>query len=158
MWRIDGPEGNESAKIHDRIAPFVSGRGLDLGCGPWKLQVPKTGKDFCLGVDSIGESGGYFGQSDCVDVACDVTKLELFADESFDYIYSSHVLEDMPHPAAVLKEWWRVIKPGGNLILYLPLSKNVAKDLGLENWQDFYANKGEISQSPSPARLLSKGN
>lgn len=142
-WKIDGPEGNETAKVHDRIAPFVSGRGLDLGCGLWKLQVPKTGKDFCLGVD-----GSYFGQAECVDVTCDVTKLDLFSSESFDYVYSSHTLEDMQYPASVLMEWWRLIKPGGRLILYLPLAKNVAKSLGLPNWQDFYANKGEIGANP----------
>jgi len=83
-----------------------------------------------------------------VDVTCDVKKLDLFADESFDYVYSSHTLEDMPYPAAVLMEWWRVIKPGGRLILYLPLAKNVAKEMGLANWQDFYANKGEIGANP----------
>lgn len=142
-WRIDGPEGNETAKVHDRIAPFVSGRGLDLGCGPWKLEVPKTGQDFCLGVD-----GAYLGQASCVDVTCDVKKLDLFADESFDYVYSSHTLEDMPYPAAVLMEWWRVIKPGGRLILYLPLAKNVAKEIGCEDWENFYANKGEIGANP----------
>ena len=140
-WRIDGPEGNETSKIHDRIAPFVSGKGVDLGCGHWKLKVPKTGSDFCLGVDG---GAGYFGGAPDVDVISDVTKLELFADESFDYVYSSHTLEDMPHPIAVLMEWWRILKPGGNLILYLPLTKNVAKEIGLYNWQDFYPNKGEI--------------
>ena len=143
-WRADGPQGNETAKVHDRIAPFVAGRGLDLGCGFWKLKVPKTGKDFCLGVDSA-----YHGSAPDVDVNCDVTSLDLFTDESFDYIYSSHTLEDMPYPAAVLKEWWRVLKPGGNLILYLPLTKDVAKSLGREDWENFYPNKGEPLANPA---------
>src|SRR6266852_1539900 len=118
-WLATNPEGNETAKVRDRIAPFVTGRGLDLGCGFWKLKVPKTGKDFCLGVDMA-----YHGTAPDVDVNCDVTNLDLFTSESFDYIYSSHTLEDMPYPEAVLKEWWRLIKPGGRLILYLPLAKN----------------------------------
>src|SRR5258708_40221482 len=100
MWSAETSQGNETSKIHDRIAPFVPGRGLDLGCGYWKLKVPKTGKDFCLGVDMA-----YHGQAPDVDVNCDVTKLDLFADESFDYVYSSHTLEDMLYPQAVLLEW-----------------------------------------------------
>src|SRR5437879_9682166 len=108
-WRADGPEGNESGKIHDRIAPFVSGKGVDLGCGLWRLQVPKTpNNDWCLGVD-----GSYFAHGEQVGVNWDLTKLDIFTDEIFDYVYSSHTLEDMDYPAAVLKEWWRILKPGG---------------------------------------------
>lgn len=143
-WRADGPQGNETGKIHDRIAPYVSGRGLDLGCGWWKLKVPKISPgDFCLGVD-----GAYHGMAPDVDIHCDVTNLDLFADESFDYVYSSHTLEDMPYPGVVLKEWWRLIKPDGRLILYLPLAKAVAKELGLANWENFYPNRGEPHANP----------
>jgi ADP-heptose:LPS heptosyltransferase len=138
-YKIDGPEGNESAKCHDRIAPFVFGHGVDLGCGCWKLKVTKTQESSCLGVD------GGFSQMACqeADMIADVTKLSMFTDESFDYVYSSHTLEDMEYTEAVLREWWRLVKVGGNLILYLPLTRGVAKEMGLEHWQDFYPNKGE---------------
>lgn len=138
-WRPDGPEGNETSKIHDRIAPYVFGHGLDLGCGGWPLKVKKSRTHSCLGVD-----GGYSQFAvDHSDIVADVSKLDMFSDESFDYVYSSHTLEDMHYPEAVLREWWRLIKVGGTLILYLPLTRNVAKDMGLSNWQDFYPNKGE---------------
>jgi len=139
MWREDLNEGNETAKVHDRIAPYVFGHGVDLGCGCWKLKVEKTRDYSCLGVD-----GGYSPMA-CkeADVIADVANLAMFKDESFDYVYSSHTLEDMPYHEAVLLEWWRVLKPGGNLILYLPLTRNVARDMGLENWREFYPNKGE---------------
>lgn len=143
--RLDGPEGNESAKVHHRIAPFVSGHGLDLGCGLWPLQVEKTAANSCLGVDGGYAPWGCNG----AQFICDVQKLPMFADESFDYIYSSHTLEDMPTPEAVLVEWWRLIKPGGKLILYLPLTKNVAKELGREDWENFYPNKGENGANPA---------
>lgn len=140
-WKLGGPEGNETAKVHDRIAPFVYGHGVDLGCGFWKLAVTKSSKHSCLGID-----GGYEeqpGRAASCDVIADVTNLSLFTDEAFDYVYSSHTLEDLPYTEAVLMEWWRLVKPGGNLILYLPLTKRVAKEMGLENWADFYPNMGE---------------
>jgi len=41
-------------------------------------------------------------------------------DESFDYIYSSHTLEHVIDAGESLKNWWRVLKPGGYLLLYIP--------------------------------------
>jgi len=132
-------EGGETLKVHDRIAPYVFGHGLDLGCGSWKLKVEKTPSYSCLGVDAG------LSQASCkeADIIGDVSNLAIFADESFDYVYSSHTLEDLPYPESVLREWWRLIKPGGNLILYLPLTQSVAKKLGRKDWMNFYPNKGE---------------
>ncbi len=44
----------------------------------------------------------------------------LEADQSLDYVFSSHCLEHLAHWRAALHEWQRVIKPGGILYLYLP--------------------------------------
>lgn len=138
-WSPEQSEGNETAKVHDRLAPFVYGHGLDLGCGGWKLKVKTTREHSCIGVD-----GGY-SEFACneADVIADVSNLSMFQDESFDYVYSSHTLEDLHYPEAVLREWWRLIKVGGNLILYLPLTKTIAKELGREDWDSFYPNLGE---------------
>lgn len=141
-WRsaADGlPEGNETAKVHDRIAPYVIGHGLDVGCGCWKLRVEKSKDNSCLGVDS----GETFGPSTTADIVGDATELSMFSEGAFDYVYSSHTLEDIPYPEAALIEWWRLVKLGGNLILYLPLTRRVAREMGLENWQTFYPNMGE---------------
>lgn len=41
-------------------------------------------------------------------------------DETFDFVYSSHTLEHMVDVEVALMNWWRVLKPGGYLILYIP--------------------------------------
>ena len=149
-WRPEMSEGNETGKVHDRIAPFVFGHGLDLGCGGWPLEVKKTRETSCIGVD------GGFSEFACgvADVIADVANLTMFKDESFDYVYSSHTLEDMHYPEAVLREWWRLIKPGGNLILYLPLTRKVARELGREDWEGFYPNIGESGANVYHAKDL----
>jgi len=43
-----------------------------------------------------------------------------FNDNSLDFVYSSHLLEDFADWIPVLKEWVRVLKPGGKLIILLP--------------------------------------
>jgi ADP-heptose:LPS heptosyltransferase/predicted SAM-dependent methyltransferase len=113
VWRADDPQGNESGKIMWELVPYTRGRGLDLGCGPNKA-FPHF-----IGVDNYTATA-QFGTQMKPDVACDVTKLDVFGSASMDFAYSSHCLEHVADYQACLKEWWRVIKPSGFLVLYLP--------------------------------------
>jgi len=109
-WRIDDPQGNESAKIKWELVEYTNGKGLDLGCGPFK-----TFPHF-IGVDN----GHHWGMKG-VDVPVETCEdLSLFASQSMDFVFSSHLLEHIHDTKAALKEWWRVLKVGGYLIVYLP--------------------------------------
>lgn len=50
----------------------------------------------------------------------DAQFLKGLKDSTFDFVYSSHTLEHLVDPAIALKNWWRILKPNGYLILYLP--------------------------------------
>lgn len=41
-------------------------------------------------------------------------------DNSQDFVISSHVLEHFPDPIKALKEWYRVIRPGGYIFAIIP--------------------------------------
>lgn len=43
-----------------------------------------------------------------------------FKDDSVDFILSSHVLEHFYDPIKALKEWYRVIRPGGYIFAIIP--------------------------------------
>lgn len=45
-----------------------------------------------------------------------------FLNESLDFVYSSHLLEDFPPEdrKRVMAEWLRVLRPGGNLVILVP--------------------------------------
>jgi SAM-dependent methyltransferase len=47
-------------------------------------------------------------------------QLDLVPDYSYDFLLSSHNLEHFANPVKALKEWQRVVKPGGHLIVVLP--------------------------------------
>lgn len=49
----------------------------------------------------------------------DASKLS-FADDSFDRLIATHVLEHLYFPHEVLREWVRVVRPGGTVSLVLP--------------------------------------
>ncbi len=78
---------------------YCRGRGLDIGFGGDFLCDNCTGWDF--------EHG-------------DAQYLEGLGNGRFDFVYSSHTLEHMVDIEAALQNWWRVLKKGGYLILYVP--------------------------------------
>ena len=41
-------------------------------------------------------------------------------DNTYDFVYSSHTIEHLPDPSEAIRNWFRVVKPGGYLIIYLP--------------------------------------
>jgi predicted SAM-dependent methyltransferase len=57
-----------------------------------------------------------------VDYAGDCEDLSQFDSNAIEMLYASHVLEHVPYPrlAATLKEWHRVLMPGGKLMVAVP--------------------------------------
>lgn len=43
-----------------------------------------------------------------------------FYDNTQDYIYSSHCLEHIDYPVTIIRDWFRVVKPGGYIIIVVP--------------------------------------
>lgn len=115
VWRIDDPQGDEAGKVKYLVVPYTRGVGLDLGCGP-KKAFPHF-----IGMDS-GKDTELFGIQmkpdvvvpDCANIQDSVE------DESCDFIFSSHLLEHIEDYKAALKSWWKALKAGGHLVLYLP--------------------------------------
>jgi ADP-heptose:LPS heptosyltransferase len=108
VWTPETSQGYEAQKCRYRIASFLRGRGLDLGCGDEKVSPG------AIGIDCSGKAANLQ-----LDLSQDHA-LGLFSDGVFDYIFSSHCLEDFRATDAILAEWWRVIRPDGHLILYGP--------------------------------------
>lgn len=54
-----------------------------------------------------------------VDITCDIEKLP-FKDKSVDIIINIAVLEHVPQPEKVVKEFYRVLKKGGKIYLHFP--------------------------------------
>lgn len=78
---------------------FINGKGLDIGYGGDPIAPDVQGWDF--------EHG-------------DAQYLATLKDDTFDYVYSSHTLEHMVNAGTALENWFRVVKPGGYLIIYFP--------------------------------------
>lgn len=89
---------------------ILAQKGIDLGSGGDPIS------DNALSVD-ITDKPPYGGR---VDRILDASKSLPFKDGEFDFVYSSHLLEDFDNPFIVLKEWLRILKPRGWLFLLVP--------------------------------------
>lgn len=128
VWKREAPQGNESKKIKWELVPYTRGRGVDLGSGH-----SKTFPHF-ISVDNGNHAQfGWNIKPDIFVSTCE--KLDVFASQSMDFVFSSHLLEHIEEHEKALKEWWRIIKVGGYLCLYLP-------------HKEFYPNVGEIGANP----------
>jgi SAM-dependent methyltransferase len=84
---------------------------LDVGCGE------RPYRDLFENTRYIGINYGLEGASP--DVAADAQALPIAA-ESVDVVFSTQVIEHLPHPERMLREAWRVLRPNGSLILSGP--------------------------------------
>ena len=55
-----------------------------------------------------------------MDYVCDITNIPV-QDSSFDVIICTEVLEHVPEPIKVIKEFSRIIRPGGKVFISAPL-------------------------------------
>jgi ubiquinone/menaquinone biosynthesis C-methylase UbiE len=101
-------------------------RILDAGAG--ELQFKK----FCKHLDYVAQDfAQYDGQGDTkglqmgiwdqtkLDIICDITEIPE-PEASFDAILCVEVFEHLPNPVLALKEFSRLLKPGGQLIITAP--------------------------------------
>jgi len=108
------PYQSETSKVRNVVLPYCEGLGCDIGFGGDKIK-----KTNCLGID-LATPYAFTGQ-DKVDVTCDLFKEKIpFPDNTFDYVYSSHLIEDFEDTTKTLLEMSRVLKNNGNLIIVFP--------------------------------------
>ena len=97
-----------------RLRRYASGRLLDAGCGvmPFKRLLKDTLDEY--------HSIDIEKRLPEVDFVGDLQDMNGVAAESYDVILCTEVLEHVPRPERLMEEAWRVLKPGGKLILSVP--------------------------------------
>lgn len=88
------------AREPDFLRTYSSGCVLDIACGPDPIRPTAIPFDV--------EHG------DANDI------LNHLQEEAFDCVHSSHCLEHMRDVRHALGQWWRLVKPGGYMVLVVP--------------------------------------
>ncbi|MCU1367070.1 MAG: methylase [Ilumatobacteraceae bacterium] len=144
-WRT---VANSAAYLEGELVP---GRVvLDVGCGPGTITVDiaqRVAPGEVIGVDAsedvLREARAHandVGVNNVRFAAGDAYALD-FADDTFDVVHAHQTLQHVSDPVAMLREMYRVTKPGGvvaardadyaGMIWYPPLP-------GLTQWMDAY--------------------
>lgn len=90
-------------RMHENFyVRYINGKaGIDIGCADDPIDARFDHWDFSLG------SG-------------DATHMQGVPDGKYETVYASHILEHLHHPITALRNWWRILKPGGHLIVCVP--------------------------------------
>lgn len=84
------------------------GVGLDVGCGYDKMDC--THFPLVHNIDGYDQCLGNGNAQTLIDIP----------DNSYDFLVSSHCLEHMESPEDAIKNWIRVVKPSGYLVITVP--------------------------------------
>jgi SAM-dependent methyltransferase len=106
----------------NRLEPFrQKNHLLDVGCSAaFFLKLARDRKWGVQGVE-VSDFGVKFTRDELkIPVFQGFLQDAHFPDESFDAVFSSHVIEHVGDPVNLLKEMKRILRPGGALITVLP--------------------------------------
>lgn len=92
---------------------------LELGCGGTKTI------ENSVGVDRVpkGELIPHVGKISVADLTVDVTGVLPIEDKQYDVLIARHILEHCLDSIATIREWARVLKIGGQMIVAVPNEK-----------------------------------
>jgi hypothetical protein len=75
--------------------------GIDIGCQHDPLNETFRRWDILFGDD-------------------DATFMKGVKDDTFQTVYASHIMEHLNDPVTAIQNWYRILKPGGHLIILVP--------------------------------------
>lgn len=81
---------------------FIKGKGIDIGCAADPLTPDCDRYD-----DDLPGCG-------------DATLMHNATNAKYDWVYNSHLIEHLHDPSKGVRNWIRILKPGGYLIIYAP--------------------------------------
>ena len=93
--------------------------GIEIGASTQNSFALKRS----VNVDFSDEQGGLWQDKNCEPATVNIVAFgdDLpFKDNTLDYVLTSHVIEHFFDPVKALREWHRVIKPGGYIFIIAP--------------------------------------
>ena len=95
------------------LAHELQGELIDVGCAsqPYNLYFKHVEKKVNCDFDGGRGNVDFECSADCIPVEA----------ESFDSVLCTEVLEHTPKPDRVWQEFWRILRPGGKVLLSTPM-------------------------------------
>jgi ubiquinone/menaquinone biosynthesis C-methylase UbiE len=118
-WFVARRQAVHDLVVKARLAP--SARILEIGCSGGLLmeQFQREGFTDVQGIDISPAGVELCRKKNLTAQIMDAQHLD-FPDACFDFVTASDVLEHLADEAGALREWRRVLKPGGVLLVFVP--------------------------------------
>ena len=129
---------SETSKMRGILGRYCIGDGVDVGFGGDPITPTAICLDMPKPYTEVGDAPQHIHGS-----ACDLP----FKDETLDYVYSSHLIEDFSYSAQsmLLHEWARVVRVGGLVVIVAPdqqryaaYCKSKGEPMNAAHQYDFY--------------------
>lgn len=107
---------SETSLIRDSLLRYCVGNGIDVGSGGDPIK-----RDACVSFDQGGAGKAPLIGECVINIYGDARNLRrYFSFHAFDWLYSSHLLEDFADWQEVLTGWCDSVRLGGCVILAVP--------------------------------------
>ncbi len=109
--------------VHDLINKFVKNKPisiLDVGCGPGALMTELKQYGQVEGVDFSPDAVSFCKSRGIESVQVAPAESLPFPSENFDLVLALDVLEHLKDDDKAMKEIYRVLKPNGQIIIFVP--------------------------------------
>lgn len=121
--------------IRQRIGPATDGREhrlLDIGCATGAMLDRSRAFGFIpYGVELNPHFAKYAREAFGVPVIAGELSAECFEPESFHAVTMLDLIEHVPEPQHLLTTAWRLLRPGGLLVVYTPNHRSLIAQLSL---------------------------
>ena len=135
-------------ETHDWVIKYLSkekrGSLLDAPAGTGALVIYLKEMGFAVSCCDINPS--IFSVQDIEIEKVDLNQLLPYPSSSFDFITCIEGLEHLENPMSAIREFFRILKPGGKLILSVPNYLNIERRLK-------FLVTGLFSKIPSPQKM-----
>jgi 2-polyprenyl-3-methyl-5-hydroxy-6-metoxy-1,4-benzoquinol methylase len=139
-------------------APSTGARLLEVGCGNGSLLAKMQTRGWQVeGVEFDPECVKRVEARGLKCYGRDLRELGL-PSETFDAIYMGHVIEHLYDPGSLLKECWRVLKPGGHLVMTTPNMQSWGHKHYRQDWRGLESPRHLQIFNPQSLRRLTEAS
>lgn len=122
---IEDPKLKADRVRREIAAQYLHGEGIEIGALHSPLQVPETVKVRYVDRLSVFDLRMQYPELNelplvNVDIIDDGEVLATLADSSVDFVIANHMIEHCQNPIASMRNYLRVVKPGGTIYLAIP--------------------------------------
>lgn len=129
------------------------GRALDIGVGRGKVLSELQRRGWSVsGTDWNGNNAKDVSERLNVQVEGGEGAMKAFEDNCFDVVSLFHVLEHDENPVALLKEVYRVLKPGGRLLVAVPNARSAVRSIFKRFWFGYDLPRHRLVFTPRSLR------